>query len=139
MRKHRNGSALKAEMTAKEMTRPQEIQIGKEQAVVVPLAVWRRLLEELEDIEDIRAYEEAKADPDQSTITHDELCRQLGLNPLSYLRGIKGLTQARLSRKTGLSQSYIAKLESSERRPSQKALKKIAAALEIEPEKLIYW
>lgn len=122
-----------------EWAKPQEIRIGEEQAVVVPLAVWRSLIEEVEELQDIRAYDLAKADPDQETIEHDELCRMLGLSPLRYLRGRANITQARLSQKTGLSQSYIAKIEAGERRPSKTALKKIAAALKIGPEKLIYW
>ncbi|HUT54494.1 MAG TPA: helix-turn-helix transcriptional regulator [bacterium] len=138
MKKHGVSGAADMERNGDEFARPQEIRIGGEQAVVVPLAVWRRLMEEMEELQDIRAYDRAKADPDQKTIEHDELCRMLGRSPLRYLRGRQNLTQARLSKKTGLSQSYIAKLEAGERRPSKTALKKIAAALKIEPEKLIY-
>jgi transcriptional regulator with XRE-family HTH domain len=57
---------------------------------------------------------------------------------LRYLRNLAGLTQTQLARRTGLSQSYLAKLEARERRPSAQARQKIARALRISPDKLIY-
>jgi DNA-binding XRE family transcriptional regulator len=117
---------------------PQEIRVGDQKAVVIPVDVWERILEELEELDDIRAYEEAEVESDQKTIEHDELCRMLGLSPLRYLRQRAGLTQTALAKKSGLSQSYIAKVESSERRPSLKAAKKLAGPLGVTPERLMY-
>jgi len=116
----------------------QEIQIGEEQAVIVPLKTWKQMLEQLEDLEDIKLYDRIKASRDQKTIPYDEVCRQLGLCPLRYLRNLAGLTQTRLARRTGLSQSYLAKVEANERRLSDPARKKIARALQISPDKLNY-
>ena len=33
------------------------------QAVLLPVAEWERIIEELEELDDMRAYDEAKADP----------------------------------------------------------------------------
>ena len=121
-----------------ERTKIQEIQVGEEQAVIVPLKTWKQMLEQLEDLEDVKLYDQIKARRDQKTIPYDEVCRQLALSPLRYLRNLAGMTQTRLARRTGLSQSYIAKVESSERRPSAQARRKIARALRIAPDKLVY-
>ena len=36
---------------------------GNKRAVVVPLDEWQRILEALEELDDIRAYDEAKSKP----------------------------------------------------------------------------
>ena len=117
----------------------QEVMIGNERAVIVPLETWRRTLEELEELHDLRACQEDEANADAPTVEHEELCCQLGLCPLRYLRNRAGLTQEQLSRKTGLSQSYIAKLETGERKASSRSLQRLARALGVKAEKLIYW
>ena len=116
----------------------QEIEIGKERAVIVPQRTWRRLLELLEDREDIRLYDEAKAKPAGSTVEHDELLRRLGRSPLRYLRGRAGLTQAELARKAGLTQSFIAKVEANEKKLSETSRRKLARALGV-PEAKLSW
>ncbi|WP_295388403.1 hypothetical protein [uncultured Thiodictyon sp.] len=36
---------------------------GERKAVLVPIAEWEQILEALEDVEDLRAYDEAKGAP----------------------------------------------------------------------------
>lgn len=36
---------------------------GNRKAVVIPIDVWQRIQEELEDLEDVRAYDHAKSIP----------------------------------------------------------------------------
>jgi PHD/YefM family antitoxin component YafN of YafNO toxin-antitoxin module len=38
---------------------------GNRNAVVLPLAAWQQIKEELEELDDIRAYDEAKAQPSE--------------------------------------------------------------------------
>lgn len=38
---------------------------GNRRAVVLPLEAWKQIREELEELEDIRAYDEAKAQPSE--------------------------------------------------------------------------
>ena len=39
---------------------------GERKAVVVPLATWKQILEALDELEDLRAYDEAKHRPSDS-------------------------------------------------------------------------
>lgn len=38
---------------------------GNRKAVVLPLTAWRKIKEELEELDDIRAYDEVKAQPSE--------------------------------------------------------------------------
>ncbi len=38
---------------------------GNRKAIVVPIADWQRIVEALEELEDIRAYDEAKKNPSE--------------------------------------------------------------------------
>lgn len=38
---------------------------GKRKAVVVPISEWKKILEALEELADIRAYDEAKGQPSE--------------------------------------------------------------------------
>jgi hypothetical protein len=38
---------------------------GNHKAVVLPLAAWQQIKEELEELDDIRAYDQAKAQPSE--------------------------------------------------------------------------
>ena len=38
---------------------------NRKKAVVLPFSEWEQLMEELEELEDIRAYDEAKAQPSE--------------------------------------------------------------------------
>ena len=40
-------------------------QAGNRKAVVVPLAEWQKIKEELEELDDMRAYDEAKRHPSE--------------------------------------------------------------------------
>ena len=116
----------------------QTIELGGERAVIVPLDAWTRLVERLEDLEDVALYDEAMAAPDEELVEHDQVCRELGLCPLRYLRHQAGMTQTELARRTHLSQSFIAKVEANEKRLSTSSRKKIARALKLPESKLIY-
>ena len=39
---------------------------GKKKAVVVPVAQWKQILEALEELDDIRAYDKVKSHPSES-------------------------------------------------------------------------
>ena len=36
---------------------------GKRKAVVIPVSEWERIQEDIEELDDIRAYDEAKSEP----------------------------------------------------------------------------
>jgi hypothetical protein len=45
---------------------------GKRTAVVMPIEKYNRLIEKLEDLEDVRLYDEAKRDDDGSRISLED-------------------------------------------------------------------
>lgn len=49
---------------------------GERQAAVVPMGQWRAVLESLEELEDIRAYDEASKDPSEP-IRFEEAVREI--------------------------------------------------------------
>ncbi len=49
---------------------------GRQKAFVVPIEEWRKILEALEDLDDVRAYEEAKSYPTDS-IPFEEAVREI--------------------------------------------------------------
>jgi hypothetical protein len=49
---------------------------GNRKAVVLPLAAWLQIKEELEELDDIRAYDEAKAQPSEP-VAFEESMREI--------------------------------------------------------------
>ncbi len=45
-------------------------------AVILPFAEWQRLMEEIEELEDIRAYDKAKAEADDA-VPFEETVRRI--------------------------------------------------------------
>lgn len=56
---------------------------------------------------------------------------------ISTIRGILGLSIQDFAQKTGLSKSFISRIEKGERKPSEKTIKQIAQRLNI-PEKMFH-
>ncbi|MGH6919801.1 MAG: helix-turn-helix transcriptional regulator [Geminicoccaceae bacterium] len=103
---------------------------GKPAYVVVRYEVWQDLLEQAEDGEAARAYDRAKAQPDQETVpiaVADALLAQQ--KPMRVWREYRRMTQDQLAQAAGIRRAYIAQLESGKRRGSTKVLADIARAL----------
>ena len=49
---------------------------GNKKAVVVPFSEWQKIKEELEELDDIRAYDQAKSKPSEP-IPFDEAVKQI--------------------------------------------------------------
>ena len=49
---------------------------GRRKAVVVPVDQWKQVLEALEELEDIRAYDEAKSEPSQP-VSFEEAVKEI--------------------------------------------------------------
>ena len=47
-------------------------------AVLLPFAEWQRLMEEIEELEDIRAYDKAKAEPGKAVLFEDAIRQMRG-------------------------------------------------------------
>jgi hypothetical protein len=48
----------------------------RRQAVILPVAEWERVVEELEELDDMRAYDEAKADAGDA-VAFDKAVREI--------------------------------------------------------------
>lgn len=57
---------------------PQYVLDGNDnrKAVVLPLSEWEQILSDLEDLDDIRAYDQAKSAPDEA-IPFDQAVREI--------------------------------------------------------------
>ena len=88
--------------------------------------------EDSEEAADLAAYEEARAHEEEAFPL--DLAERLvaGAHPIKVFREYRGMTQADLARQVGLSPMYISQIETGRRGGSTKALRRIAAALDID-------
>jgi len=54
---------------------------GKKLAVVLPIKDYQELIEELEDLEDVKAFDEAKKEDDGSRISLEDYVKSRKANP----------------------------------------------------------
>lgn len=112
-------------------------QNGELRFAAVPIAEWKRIVEALDDAEDVRAVARWKATPGE-TIPAAVVDRLIdGENRIRVWREHRGLTQARLGKACGVAPPYISQLESGSRLASQPTLRKLAAALKVDVDDLI--
>lgn len=105
---------------------------GKRKFAVIPIDLYERMLDALDDREAVRAYDAFKADP-QEMLPAEMVDRIIdGENRVKVWREHRGLTQQALADKAGLSKPYVSQIESSKRLPSAKAYRSLADALGIE-------
>ncbi len=90
------------------------------------------LEESAEEAADLAAYEEARAREEEAfpLVVAERLVA--GAHPVKVFREYRGLTQAELARQVGLSPMYFSQIETGRRGGSTKALRRIAAALDID-------
>lgn len=109
--------------------------------VTISRAEYERLLAAAEDLADIAAYDRTKADLASGS---DELIpaafadRLLsGESPLRVYRALRGLTQAALSKKSGVNRVQIADIEAGRKSGSIETLRKLADALKVTVDDLV--
>ncbi len=97
-----------------------------------PVFVPEDSQEAAEEAADLAAYEEARAREEEAFPL--ALAERLvaGAHPIKVFREYRGMTQAELARQVGLSPMYISQIETGRRGGSTKALRRIAAALDID-------
>lgn len=113
---------------------------GQIEWAVVPYAEYQKLLDAWEMLEDIRAYDEAKAkiEAGEELIPSKVAYALLdGKNPIRVWREYRALTQQQLAEKAGLSKPYLSQLESGKRNGTTEILKKLAQALSVGLEELV--
>ena len=98
-------------------------------------AIWAEPVfvpEDSEEAADLAAYQEAKAREEEAFPLDVAERLVAGAHPIKVFRENRGLTQAELARLVGLSPMYISQIETGRRGGSTKALRRIAAALDID-------
>lgn len=110
---------------------------GRHAFVVIPIEEWRRIQEELENAEDIRLYDRAKAG--EPTTYPAEIVHAIldGANPVKAIREWRRMTQARLAGGAGIDAVYLSQIENGRRTGSPKVLRALAAALAVDVELLL--
>lgn len=94
----------------------------------------------MEMLEDIRGYDEAKANiqAGEELVPSKVVYALLeGENPIRVWREYRALTQQQLAEKAGISKPYLSQLESGKRHGATNVLNRIAQALTISLEDLI--
>ncbi|HGG59815.1 MAG TPA: XRE family transcriptional regulator [Gammaproteobacteria bacterium] len=113
---------------------------GEPEWAILPYKDYQQLLEEVEMLQDIRAYDEAR----QSISQGEELIPAEvtfaildGQNPIRVWRIHRDMTQQQLADKAGISKPYLSQLESGQRKGTTEVLDALAAALEVSLEDLL--
>lgn len=114
---------------------------GKPEWAVIPYDEYLELLEKAEMLEDIRAYDAAKAALEKG---EDELIPAQvvfaildGENPVKVWREYRGLTQQQLADAVGISKPYLSQIENSKRKGKTEILSMIAKALDVSLEEIV--
>jgi len=113
---------------------------GQIEWAVIPYAEYQKLLDAWEMLEDIRAYDEAKANIEAGEeLIPSKVAYALldGKNPIRVWREYRGLTQQQVAEKAGISKPYLSQLESGKRNGTTDILKSIAQALHVGLDELV--
>jgi DNA-binding XRE family transcriptional regulator len=109
---------------------------GERKFAVVPMAEFERILEDLEMLEDIRAYNEAKASHDEyfpieimNRLLEDE-------NSVKVFREYRGLSLGELAGAAGVDRAEVEAAETDLRAVTPEVLERIATALRLEVDDL---
>jgi len=102
--------------------------------VILPYEEYQNILEKCEDIEDIKAIDEAEKDRSERFPLALVEAIASGENAIKVFREYRKISQAELSRQIGISRQYISQLENGSRVGSTKILKAIAKTLKVDLE-----
>lgn len=108
-----------------------------EDTITIPRAEYDRLREAAEDLEDIRAYDRAKAEGGPA-VPAEFVDRMLaGENLVTLWRQHRGLTIAQLAEKSGVHRTVISRLEHGHRGVRAETMRALADALGVKVDDLI--
>lgn len=103
---------------------------GRREYAVVPIELWERLADQVEDLEDEGVFAQAKASDDGVRIPAAVLDAELaGVNPVRAWRDFRGLTQQVLADKAGISKAFLSQIERGKRTGRVRVLSGLAQAL----------
>ena len=119
----------------------QFIEIEGKQVVIIPADDYRILVEKAEMLDDVAAYDRAKA---ALAAGDEELVPALvanaildGENPVRVWRLHRDMSQVQLAEAAGISQAYLAQIETGKREGTLSLYRSLADALELDLEDLV--
>lgn len=119
----------------------QFIEIEGKQVVIIPADDYRVLLEKAEMLDDVAAYDRAK---DALAASDDELVPAVvanaildGESPVRVWRQHREMSQVQLAEATGISQAYLAQIETGKREGTLTLYRSLADALGIDLDDLV--
>ena len=119
----------------------QFIEIEGKQVVIISADDYRALLEKAEMLDDVAAYDRARA---ALAAGDDELVPAVvanaildGESPVRVWRQHRGMSQVRLAEATGISQAYLAQIETGKREGTLTLYRSLADALGIDLDDLV--
>lgn len=115
---------------------------GRAEYAVLPIEVFRRLVELAEDAEDIRDLKAAlhELETGEDEVIPEEIADRLldgEEHPLRVWRDFRGMTQGALAEQVGVGKSYISQIEAGKKAGSATVLAALAKALAVDVDDLI--
>lgn len=105
--------------------------------VLVPEVEYQRMLDAMEDLADIKSYDQAKREAREfvpATLV-DRLIA--GDNPIRVWREHRQMSASAVAQAVGVSAPYMSQLEAGKRKASHKVLRKLAEVLALDVDDLI--
>ncbi len=114
---------------------------GVPEYAVVPIADYRVLIEKAEMLDDVAAFDKAEATlaAGEDKLVPSDIVDSLlaNVNAVKVWREYSGISQATLADAEGLSQAYIAQIETGKREGRIDAYRAIASVLEVNIDDLV--
>ncbi|HRO59836.1 MAG TPA: helix-turn-helix transcriptional regulator [Burkholderiaceae bacterium] len=111
---------------------------GKPAFAVVPIELWQRLREAVEDIEDLADLERFDREDDGFRIPHAVLQAELaGMHLVRAWREHRGLSQEQLAAAAGISKPYLSQIEGGKRAGPVATMRRLARALDVPVDVLV--
>jgi DNA-binding XRE family transcriptional regulator len=114
---------------------------GKPEYVVLPFDEYQALREELEELQDIRDFDETRARilaGEEETMPVEWVLRMVrGESSIKVWREYREWTEKALAEAVGIDEAHLAQIETGEIDPSAKTVKRIAEALKVDMDDLI--
>lgn len=108
------------------------IERNGERFVLVPERTYEQMIDDLDDLDDIRAYDRAKEKAQE--FVPAEIADRLiaGASPVRVWREYRGMTQQALADKAGVSKPFLSQIETGVREASVSVLQALASALNVD-------
>lgn len=114
---------------------------GRALFAVLPAEEYRALLEKAEMFDDVAAYDRAKAGlaRGEDELLPTEMVEAIlgGANPIKVWRRFRGLSQVELAERAGMSQAYLAQMETGKKEGSLNAYRRLAEVLDVTLDDLV--